>query len=124
MPPASSPDLPAIGRRRLALCIALALAAPACSDTGPGEAEALAQIAQRIRGTYELGTRRLENLAYKSGKSDPDGRYVVIVDYELIANLPEIDMFGIVGKAGARAATTDERYWFRKTRNGWELDQQ
>lgn len=122
MPPDRPTEIPPIGRRALAAMLALVLVPPACSDSGPGEPEALAQIAQRIRGSYEMGTKRLDNLTYKEGKSDANGRYMVVVDYELISNVPEIDLFGNVGKAGTKMATTDERYWFRKGRNGWELD--
>ncbi len=111
-------------RRVWCLCclFCFAIALTSCSDPGPGQPEALAQIANRIRAPYQMGEKQLQNLAYKSVKDIGDGRVAVFVDYDLTGTMPELGLFTTTFLPGFKVHTEGERYVFRQSDAGWKLE--
>ena len=107
-----------ISRRRL--CLGL-LALGSCSGSAPDQAEALDQIAKRLRQSFAQ-SERLENLAWLRGVELEGGRYAVFVDYDMVSTMPEIGLFNTQIKTGERSHVVAERYVFVRSSTGWALE--
>jgi hypothetical protein len=107
--------------RRAALAASVAAALVGCSPAGPEQAEALQQIAERIRGGFSVGEKQLANLTYKNGIEMDDGRFAVTVDYDLISTMPEVGLFNTQLRAGQASHVADERYIFVRSGGEWKL---
>jgi hypothetical protein len=111
----------AIGRRWTCIALTMCLAVGGCWSSGPDHAEALAQIAMRIRSAFGPGEKTLSNLIYKRGEEMDGDRYAVFVDYDLISTMPEIGLFNTPMRAGDHLSVSAERYIFVSTRGEWTL---
>jgi len=92
----------------------VALAA-GCSSNGPDHAEALQQIAERIRTSFPMDEKRLENVTFKKATAMPDGRYAIFVDYDLVATLPDLSTMSAPTAVGTRTHIVGERYMFARS---------
>ena len=108
--------------RRMMLGMGATVMVAGCSASGPDQADALDQIAARIRAGFAVGEKTLANLAYTKGGELADGRYEVFVDYDLISAIPEIGLFGRQARSGERAHVSGERYVFVRSSAGWTLE--
>ena len=115
----SSP--PVFSRRGLA-ALAVVVALPACSSSGPEQADALDQIMQRLRQNITAGEQRIDNLAYNEGTDLGDGRYEVTVDYDIVALAPSMGLFNTVNRSGSVQHVEAESYIFVKSSKGWVLE--
>jgi NADH:ubiquinone oxidoreductase subunit H len=100
----------------------LVMALSACGDSGPEQADALAQIAARIRAPYQMGEKRLSNLTFKSMTDLGGGRYAVFVDYDLISTMPELGLFSTTFLGGSTVHMNGERYVFTRSDVGWKIE--
>lgn len=108
-------------RRVSAIAITLALPLAACSDSGPDQADALDQITQHLRQGYPTGEKRIDKVTFVSGKLAPDGRYEMLVDYDLVTVMTSLDLFNTVNKPGTTDHIEGERFIFAKSDHGWML---
>jgi hypothetical protein len=108
-------------RRRLVGIVGLTLLA-GCSDSAPEKAEVLAQIAQRIRESYAVGEKRVDNLTYEKGEAGAGGRFNVQVSYDLITAMPTLGLFNTLERTGTTTHVANERYAFVRGAHGWTLE--
>ncbi len=108
--------------RRRAIFVPVLVWLAGCSSSGPGEAEALQQIGERIRAGFGVGEKQLANLSYKNGLDLGDGRYAVAVQYDLIATMPEMGLFNTQVRPGQINHVSDERYVFVRSGGEWKLE--
>lgn len=113
---------PRVFSRRGLAALAVVAALPACSSSGPEEADALDQIMQRLRQNITAGEQRIDNLVYHDGKDLGGGRYRVTVDYDIVALAPSIGLFNTVNSRGSAQHVDSERYVFVKSNKGWALE--
>lgn len=107
-------------RRRVLLSGVLALAA--CSESGPDQVEALAEITKSIRSQYPMNEKRLQGLLFQESNDLADGRFEVFVQYDLVANMPDYGLFGTQFAAGYKTHIEKERYVFKRGPRGWVLE--
>lgn len=113
---------PDVWRRRGLMAVAALVLLAGCSPSGPEEAEALQQISDRIRAGFSVGEKQLTNLVYKSGIDQGSGRFVVLVDYDLISTVPDTGVFSTQERAGQSTHVSEERHVFVKSGGDWRLE--
>ena len=109
-------------RRRGLLAVAALAWLGGCSSSGPDEADALQQIGDRIRSGYSVGEKQVTNLVYKSGIDQGSGRFVVLVDYDLVSTVPDTGVFSTQERSGQSTHVSEERYTFVKSGGDWRLE--
>jgi hypothetical protein len=117
------------GRRLLlgaAGWMVVALAA-GCSGNGPDHEDAVQQISERIRASFPMDEQRLENVTFKKSSEIAGGRYAVLVDYDLVATLPDLSTLSVAESVGTRTHIVGERYVFVRSSltegRDWVLEQ-
>lgn len=105
--------------RRSVMLLLPALVLAACSKSLPATRDILDMVAQHLRETMPMGEHRVENLVLKSQTDEGHGHYSVEVDYDLVANMPSVELFNEVSNTGDRQHILGEVFHFEWTDNGW-----